>query len=225
MVRLLRICTQTLICPCSFRGPENTHLVHSSIHHQLTCLRPCTSVNPPQACVLSCSVCPPTLSLCKQVAARILYSPPLPFFLSYSSPLCCCFCVSDLKSVSRDLDECRLILVRGDVSLLRLQVNGCDKQSQLSVIGLPQDEDFKEYSQAAFETPFVSRGFPVLSGQTRLSFFTFCWGKENVHLFFCLVTGSLFLLFGLLSPPALQAAPRLFCLLLPLLLFLHHPPP
>ena len=53
------------------------------------------------------------------------------------------------------------------------QVNGYDNWSQLSVVSLPQDRNFKEYSQAAVKTPLVSGRFPAFSGLIWTAYFHF----------------------------------------------------
>ena len=53
-------------------------------------------------------------------------------------------------------------------------------------MSLPWDREFKEYSQAAAKTPFVSGKFPVFSGQIWTAHFPLLVGGKNLHLVICL---------------------------------------
>lgn len=175
-------CNKILVCPYSFRGLRTP--ISSPSTPQFTtgsaASDPSTSVNPPfYLCSVLFSMCPPFVSLANRVLPRSYICLPL-FFLKHSS-LCFFFCVSDLKYILRGLDEYCLTLVWG-------WGEGCWLFPGLRamiiwakcLVSLPLDGEFQEYSQAADETPFVSRRFPIFSGPIWAAYFHL-FGREKKH--------------------------------------------
>lgn len=127
---------------------------------------------------------PSSLS-CKQVAAKILYTPLSIFWVTCLLFVSSFFCVWDLKYILKELDECCLTLVvYGDslsfISGLMAMITGDN-----GLVSLPQDRDLGSITKQLLKLILFQGGSLSPPARQGPPIFTFCWWKRkyvSVHL-------------------------------------------
>lgn len=113
------------------------------------------------------------------ISAKILYLPPSFSGITHLF-FVCFFCVSDLEYILKGPNQRgrTLVVWRG------LLPHSFPRLTALSLganclVSPHRDGDFKEYSRAAAETPFVWGNFPIFSSPTGTTYFHFFLGGKK----------------------------------------------